>query len=280
MTPNADRGSVLVVSLWLVMALALIAAAAIALGTSEQKLSRNAQQRLKMDAVLEAGLYLTIHSLVERTKPTWSTDGSPREIDIEGYRLQISVQDEAGKVDLNFAAEERLKAVLTSHGVAEREAEALTDAIADWRDRDDQRRAHGAEKDDYHALGLRTQPRNALFTSISELRHVRGMSADLYNRLAPVLTVYSQRAEVDRRVAPAGVLRMLPGMDAATVSSLLRERATDQRTSAETEDLTGRAFLITVEHFERERVQRVQAVVRLTGDIAKPYWIMAFQPFN
>lgn len=136
----------------------------------------------------------------------------------------MSIQDEGGKIDLNAAPDELLRGLFRSSGLDDAQSAALAAAVADWRDEDDLRRAAGAEESDYRAAGLEYAPKNRTFQAIEELQQVLGMSRALYTRLAPAITVHSQRSSVNTATAPPQVLRSLPGMDDDRVRLLLEER--------------------------------------------------------
>jgi general secretion pathway protein K len=110
-------------------------------------------------------------------------------------------------------------------GVEEEQRFNIVDAIIDWRDRDNLRRLHGAEDDDYRSADLPYGAKDALFTNVEELVQVMGMTPPLYRRLAPLVTVYSRQAKVNPAVAPQEVLLALPEMTENQVQDLLQERA-------------------------------------------------------
>lgn len=130
----------------------------------------------------------------------------------EGATYEVHVSPENGRVDINHVSEEALKEILRNCGLPEEEAERLGDAFLDWRDEDDRTRPAGAEEQEYRSLPEPLKPRNGRFASVSELRHVRGVTLEFYERfLAVVFTVDSGMPGVNLNVAPIEVLRVLPG---------------------------------------------------------------------
>ena len=93
-----------------------------------------------------------------------------------------------------------------------------------FRDPGDRRRLNGAEESDYRAAGLPYRPKNAPFEVVDELQQVMGMTRQLYERVAPFVTVYTRRPGVDPNTAPCGVLFAIPGADYNLVATLLAER--------------------------------------------------------
>ncbi|MBL8512839.1 MAG: general secretion pathway protein GspK, partial [Betaproteobacteria bacterium] len=114
--------------------------------------------------------------------------------------------------------------LLITQGVAEADAIGLTDAILDWRDADSVKRPRGAEDAEYEAAGLNYKPANAAFQSIEELKLVFGMTPALYERLAPLISIYARQPGVNSQIASREVLRALPGVTDAQVDDFLGRR--------------------------------------------------------
>jgi DNA uptake protein ComE-like DNA-binding protein len=90
----------------------------------------------------------------------------------EGGGLIHGVSDEESRLNVNQAGPEELRKLegMTPDIVA---------AIVDWRDRDNQVTAGGAEADYYASFQPPYQPRNGPFQTVRELLMVRGISRDL-----------------------------------------------------------------------------------------------------
>ena len=123
--------------------------------------------------------------------------------------IDISVEDETGKVHLNQASDTVLMALLRSATNDPHAAAALTDRVLDWRDADDKPRPLGAEKGAPLHDQVNYAPRDAPFLSVSELRRVAGMTDATFRRIAPHLTVYGRHASVNRSAAPPALLEAL-----------------------------------------------------------------------
>jgi general secretion pathway protein K len=142
----------------------------------------------------------------------------------------VRIIDESGKIDINKAPDIVLKQLIINMGVKEEEAEAIVDAIQDWRDPDDLVRAHGAESDYYGSLPTPYKAKNADFESIEELLLVKGVTPGLfYGRddkpgLADFVTVYSESGKIRVSSAPREVLMALPGMTTEIASSVVEFR--------------------------------------------------------
>ena len=122
------------------------------------------------------------------------------------------------------------------------EAMTLTEAISDFIDRDANRRQNGAEVDEYRYADFPYLPANRALASVSELRSVRGMTPEIYEALAPLVTVWPERnTRLNILTAPLPVLRTLNADDQwAPLSVIDAERLVERRLEggiAKVEDL-------------------------------------------
>jgi general secretion pathway protein K len=102
-------------------------------------------------------------------------------------------------------------------------ADKLAQAILDWRDQDDLPRVNGGERDQYIEEGAAILPPNRAFATIDELRHVLGMTDEVFNQMRPFLTMVSS-GRINLNAAPEPVLLALPGFTPAAASVVMRER--------------------------------------------------------
>ena len=158
--------------------------------------------------------------------------------------MRLTVPDEAGKIDLNMVRPDLLLRLLVSTGLDPIAAQTLADRILDWREPENGKRLNGAKAPEYRAAGYAYGPRNGPFQTLEELKLVIGMTPQLFDALAPALTVYTQTPWVDPTVAPPEVLRALPGMDENSVDGLLRARVAGGSTPVVK---LGHVFTITAE---------------------------------
>ncbi len=198
------RGLALVAVLWGLTLLALMTASFTSTTRTEVNLAFNALESARAELIAEAGVHRSILGLlaIDQESEAWRADGSVYGWRFEDSQIRVSVQDEGGKIDLNAVQPELLRALFLSVEVAPERADALVDAILDFRDSDDLRQQNGAEDDDYVLAGLQHDAKDAPFDSIEELNQVFGMSAEVFRRVAPALTVYSGRPEPFAEVAP------------------------------------------------------------------------------
>jgi type II secretory pathway component PulK len=169
---------------------------------SSTRIARNMADNAAARAAADAGVQRAILDLVSSPNAVTDTrkfraDGTVYAWRFANCSVRLSVQDERGKIDLNEAPEALLTALIESVGVDRSSAQSLADAIADFRDADNLPRLSGAEEADYRTRGVAWGPKNAPFQSLEEVQQVLGMTPEIYGRIAPHLTTYARRNELD-----------------------------------------------------------------------------------
>jgi general secretion pathway protein K len=139
-------------------------------------------------------------------------------------RFSLFVRDAATVVNLNAATEEMLRNFFSQGLELDfAQADRLTQAVLDWRDSDDIPRVNGAERDQYLRAGAAVLPPNRGFPDVDELRHVLGMTPEIFAEALPYLSLRGS-GRVNVNAAPEPVLLALPGMSRAAAQELLRMR--------------------------------------------------------
>jgi general secretion pathway protein K len=220
-----ERGLALIAVLWGLVLLAAIAASVTVASRTETRLARNLVANAEAQALAEAGVNRAVLGLATADpERQLRVDGTSYRLVFGGGEVFLTIRDEGGKIDLNRAPDSVLRGLFATVGVGPDESAALVDAIVDYRDANDARRLNGAEDSDYRrtdrSYGAKDQP----FEAVDELLHVLGMTPELYEQVAPALTVHSRRRRVDPATAPALVLRALPGLDPAELDHSRRRR--------------------------------------------------------
>ena len=116
---------------------------------------------------------------------------------------------ETGKIDINAADRTLISGLARALGIPADKADAIGDAVVDWRDPDDIPQPHGAERQAYSAADRAYGPSNRSFRDVEELRYVLPVDNAAYGQMAPYLTVYSGKGQPDPKLAPAVVLTAL-----------------------------------------------------------------------
>lgn len=256
-----SRGIALLAVIWVVTLLSAIATSLVSTTRTESVITRNRLANAKAEALADAALYRILPSLLrsfDKSRPS-AVDPDPATIsnpdavrlfatlqgagvllsqadrvhfDGRGYVwpfadgvVVISVVSESGKIDLNRADETLLASLIRSAGESDETAEALADAIIDFRDADSSRRPNGAEDADYRARGLGHEAKDRPFETADEVLQVAGMTRAVYDDIAPAVTVFSGAAGINPAFAPARALRALPDMDAQQAGETIATRA-------------------------------------------------------
>lgn len=133
------------------------------------------------------------------------------------------------------------------------QAQALTESIADWIDADDEvSNLGGAESQYYAQADPPGKPANRPLVSPSELMWVKGMTSEIYRALAPLITVWPDKAPssggaagasigFNINTAPAallhclGVQKSFEPLSESDVETLVKYREEHQRIEATSE---------------------------------------------
>lgn len=104
--------------------------------------------------------------------------------------------------------------------------EGVLPAILDWLDPDtDERFPNGAEDDFYSRRKPAYRTANRSFVDISELKLVRGIDAEVFEKLRPFVTVLPDATAINVNTAPVEVLMSLgPALDRATANIIVETR--------------------------------------------------------
>jgi general secretion pathway protein K len=273
-----EGGFALVTALWAAMILALVTSFVVKAWRTDAHIAHTRLTQAQDRALAQGAIELVkLRLLVPIDPRQFLTDGTPFVVTYAGHSVRVSVQDQAGLIDLNFASEEVLHKLFVLQGVKELDAQALTDRIMDWREKGPGRRLNGAKAPDYAEAGYGYGPRQAPFESVAELRLVMGMTSDIFDRVAPLLTVYSQKPIVENAKAPELVLIALASIsaDAAAEMVLARDPVYVDRDSAPSPTIVaGRSFGVTATLAGVSgETTRMSTVCRATGGPSDPFWI-------
>lgn len=219
---HGERGFVLITVLFVLSFLAL---AAVTVSRAQQMnlaLARNALANAEAEAFAETGVALAMLDLSgaagDESLRRLPRDGTRFACVLpQGARLEITVSDEAGRIDLNQASEALLTALFSGLGLEASSAAAKAAAIADYRDADGETRPNGAERALYANAG-QPGPKNAPFDTVGELAGVAGISKALAEKAMPYLTVHSAQDGVDPAFASPDLIAILERGAAATLA--------------------------------------------------------------
>jgi len=172
----------------------------------------------------DAAINMAILSLLSEQSQGASNgvhDGKPVFCAMRGVAVAIAIEDESGKVDLNAATPEILKALFSGLGLQTSAASALADAIVDFRTPPGAGgvATGGNESND---LGRPFRAKHARFDSTLELDQVARVDPALFSTLNRSATIYSFRPGINARAAPPALFAALAGFSAEDVGYLLK----------------------------------------------------------
>lgn len=233
-----ERGIALVVVLWVGLLVAAIAGAFILDTRTSTKLTRNFLDNTQARALADGGVHMAIHELTQTDRETvWARDGRRYRKSVPGGILDIAIEDEAGKIDINEASGDLLEGLFRSAGLESGQAEAVVEAI------DNMRNVGSADGNLLRAAGIperrirsfsdtiRDGSRNGTafrraFQSVDGLGQVPGITPSIYARVRPAVTVYGGES-LHYLSAPRESLLAIPDMPSEAVDAFLEARIAD-----------------------------------------------------
>jgi general secretion pathway protein K len=222
---GAQKGVALVMVLWILLLVTISTGAYTLMARMDQLEAHTVLAGTRARFAAEAGMNMALLSLrdpdeLQRLIP----DGRSYFIPFQDAMVEVQVTDERGKLDINSAEELTLQQLFTGHGLDDEFAVYLAAAVLDWRDEDEIERANGAELDTYSASGLDVGPGNRQFIMLDEVLQVLGMPWDLYVKMEPGITVYSNQGQPNPAFAPVEALLALPDMTEEDALNFVEQR--------------------------------------------------------
>ena len=239
---SPQKGMILIALLWVLAALSLLALNLSSTVRGELNVASASAQGEKAYFFARGGLEAALYQLVypsgdpEKQKARFPyRDGMNHFwISNDDWFCHVALQDEAGKIDLNFANQALLKRLVQNTGIEELQAETIVESILRWRDGNG---SHGSRDD-----GVPQAPagRRHRFSSIEELLLLDGINREvmygsvrkgrdgeprLYRGLADFVTVYSEKAQINLNYAEPEVIAALPGVDSQAAAIIVSWRA-------------------------------------------------------
>jgi general secretion pathway protein K len=225
-----ERGFALLFVIWVLALLAVLAATLGVVTRTEATIAHNRVELARARGIAEAGVTLAEYSMLDSALATqWHADGSARIEAYGGGSVTITLQDEAGKIDLNAAPLELIAGLIAvldiddgaalAHEIVDRRA-AFAEPAGPPRGA-----APGGFTNRLRGGGVAFDMRRMPFATVAELRLLPGMTRPAYERIRPFVTVYSASAKINPLTAPSEVLLSVPGVSPQEVGFLLAARA-------------------------------------------------------
>ena len=167
-------GFALIAVLWLIAILSLAAITTLRVISFDMDIATAKVHGSRAYHLAEMGIAVGTNPAVERTDPLLHRiDGANNE------EIHVTITSESARFNINSLVLSEDKSLIRSifiyWGLDLDSAQALTDALTDWVDGDDEVALNGAEFPEYERMGRINQPFNHPFYDIGEMALVRGM---------------------------------------------------------------------------------------------------------
>jgi general secretion pathway protein K len=222
-----ELGFALIVVISVLAVLALLAAGFAVATRQETDIVRNTMATSRARALADAGVSLAEAGLVSRDAATrWHPDGRPYAVTVGGGEIHVSVQDETGKVDLNWTPIPVVEGLVGVLGLDPEAGAAIVAGIAGRRGAVRLPAVPPGEVPGSNFAGGPTlrDLAAAPFRSADELLTLPGVTRDAFEQLRPFVTVYAQSAHINSATAPRSVLLAVPGLTPAEADLVIASR--------------------------------------------------------
>jgi general secretion pathway protein K len=320
-----SRGVILIALLWILTALSVLALSFSRESFVEVAVARNTRDLSDSYYIARAGMMATVYRLAQRRMipqlRQLQMSSAPDPIDMgkvsgsfaDGV-YDVQVQDESGKINLNFVQEDQLRRLVEFVGIQKPDSDIIVDSILDWKEPNPEgHRINGAKDDYYQSLNPPYKAQKGVFGSVEDLLLVRGVTRDYFYGhpekeedgsiayrygLSRYFTVYQGMQQfgvgrVNANYAPLAVLMSTPGMTLEVAQAIIEHRQVKPFQNTEeisrelglqagapalgllSTDQTGTYTLTASGRREGSKVQRtIRAVVMITQNAAGPYRIV------
>lgn len=240
-----EKGSALIVVLWLVMTMSLLIGGLVYEMQIEAGITSHSRKRLKAAAAARGGVEYAKFMLAKSFAGNSFEESDEglealrimaknleRGIGVSGVEVamgeagaKIDILPEAGRRNVNKLQDEDWEELLDFAGVPEDQWPDLIDSFMDWVDAGDDHRLNGAEKDDEYYKSQGYEPKNAELDTVDELLLIKGFTpalvyggpgddpkAEPLRGIAHLLTTFGD-GKVNVNTASRDVLMTLAGSD-------------------------------------------------------------------
>ncbi len=168
------QGVALIAVLWLIAILSLAAVTTLRVISFDMEITTSKVHGSRAFQLAEMGIAIGSNPIVERNDPMLH-----RVDEANNEEIQVTLTSESARFNINslVLAEDKtlIREIFIDWGLDLDAAQALTDALTDWVDTDEEVALNGAEVDEYTKMGRINQPFNRPFYDIEEMQLVRGM---------------------------------------------------------------------------------------------------------
>ena len=245
---KSREGSALIAVVFTLLIAATITASLTGGTRSDLELSHNYELQFQSELASEAGIAAAILSLSDPAAGAPLTNGQDFPLTVNSRPLRVSIQNEAGKINLNHKPNLLLKRLIESVCPAASGAPQLWNAI--------------------EASLSAAKVGEKAFLRVDQIGRLPGASETLVTAIGPYVSVYSFREVPDFGLAaPKLQALMSEGGNATGLASAQSQRGAPQAAMAG-------VFTIRATALENTAPLPLEAVVYITGDPGQPYRIL------
>jgi len=169
------NGAALIAVLWLIAILSLAAITTLRVISFDMEIVTAKVHGSRAFQLAETGIAIGSNPAVKRDDPLLH-----RVDEANNEEVHVSLTSEGARFNINalVLAEDKtlIRSIFIDWGLDLDSAQALTDALTDWVDPDDEVALNGAEITEYEKMGRLNQPFNRPFYDVGEMALVRGMN--------------------------------------------------------------------------------------------------------
>jgi general secretion pathway protein K len=262
--PRRGAGMALVTVLWLIALLTLLATTVVTLSVTHRRTAERYAEAVQGDLTIDAAMrVMALRLIAPSDQVPASPLGQAQGVSVLDENVSVTVEREAGRIDLNAADPDLLLAFFAANGWRESDARSMADRIVDWRDPE-----------------VTHSPHHEPFESVDELRQVPGserIGSDLFDDF----TVFTHSSGCVESVATPAVKRALKWADQRQLGG--HRWSTDAPNAGRAGIGVSTAAglggeVLRIRGCVNGRVDRCRvAVVRLTGSTLKPLQVFEWQ---
>lgn len=186
----SEQGFALLFVLWTVVLLALIASHIGLTGRMEARTAQNILILAQTEAAADGGVYQAIFRLSAGPDDGAQAVNYAQSIRVGSFPVRMAIEDEAGKINPNFASRVLFEALLVCVGEPGERARIVAQNIIDWRGGEGARTLNSVVSV-YREAGLPYRPPQSAFRAPGELGLVLGVRPELLSALLAHVSVYN-----------------------------------------------------------------------------------------
>jgi general secretion pathway protein K len=197
-----EGGFALLIVLWTLVLIALVVSHLAASARTEARIAANLRSNAMAEAEADGAVYEAVFHLIDQSDRHWEADGAEHHIDHSGQSVSIRIVPLDGRINPNLATTIWISALLRETGTEPSRADAVAQAIVDWRTPADDQHPIEARSVAYRAAGMAQGPPGEPFETLDELGQVLGVTKATLAAIKPHMTVFTKSALDVHRADP------------------------------------------------------------------------------